>query len=274
MDIQQEALTLGWRPREQFQGNPDKFVEAEDFVERGKHIMPILRKNNEKLVGTVESLQSEVGTLKQSIASLNESTQELIKFHEESTKAQVSKARTELLAEIKGARAEEDVDAEIAAVGKLSEFDAAQKAVASTTSAATVATPASTAAPVAPEVTAWMKENSWYGVDQVRTGMAIGVATKMRAEGDTRVGTAFLDDVAKEVEEKLGEGDKRTPVSKVEGNRGSGQGRVGGTDYASLPADARAMCDKQAEKFVGTDRVFKTTKEWQAHYAAEYFKGN
>ena len=275
MDIEQEARELGHLPKEQFRGDPDKWVDAETFVERGKHIMPILKKNNEKLLGTVGQLQAEVGSLKQSIASMTESTKELIAFHEESTKAQVAKARETLLAEIKAARVDENVDAEVAAVGKLSEFDAAQKAVAKAEAPST-STPTPTPEPVSPEVAAWMAENPWYGSDEIRTGMALGVAKQLRKNGDARMGSEFLAAVAEIVEDKLGEGDKSpaSPASKVESNRGSGGGRSGRQDYASLPPDARAYCDKQAEKFVGPSKVFKTAKDWQAHYATEYYKAN
>ncbi len=269
MEVEQEAAALGWTPREQFRGDPEKFIEAADFLERGRHIMPILRKNNEKLVGTVGQLQAEVGTLKNTLAGFEESTKELIKFHEESTKQQVAKARADLLAEIKEARTSEDVDAEVAAVGRLSEFDAAQKVATTPT-----ATPQPTSAPLHPEVKAWMAENTWYGVDKIRTGMAMGVAEQFRANGDLRQGKEFLDAVAGVVESKLGPGENAPPASKVEANRGGGQGRSGGTDYTALPADARAQCDKQASKFVGPDKVFKTAKEWNTHYAEQYFKGN
>ena len=45
-----EARMFGWVPREEFRGSDDDWVDAETFVRRGKEIMPILRKNNEKLL--------------------------------------------------------------------------------------------------------------------------------------------------------------------------------------------------------------------------------
>ena len=47
--VEQEARTLGWVPAEEFKGDPNRWVDAETFVERGHTVMPILRKNNERL---------------------------------------------------------------------------------------------------------------------------------------------------------------------------------------------------------------------------------
>ena len=267
--IEQEASLMGWQPKEQFRGAPEKWTDAQEFVDRGKHLMPILRKNNERLTGELTALKTQVATLTASLSEASTSMKDLVEFHKEATKAQVAKARADLLTELKEAKTEGDVDAEIAATSKLSEFDAAQK---------TVAAPAAKNEPatveIAPEVKQWMTENPWYGQDQERTGLAMGVAQKLRAQGTTLVGRAFLEQVAITVAERLGEGETTTPQSKVEGGGRGADSRSGGTGYVNLPSDAKAQCDKEAKKFVGPNRVFKDAKAWNAHFAEQYFKGN
>lgn len=271
MDIEQEAISLGWSPKDQFKGDEAKWVDAETFVERGKQIMPILRKNNERLLGEVAELKSTVSTLTQAVTQSNESVAALKEFHETSTKAQVEKARRDLLAELKQAKTDGDVDAEVDATAALSEFDAAQKAV----KAAPAPPPAAKASPALnPEVEQWMKDNPWYGIDHIRTGMMDGVSKKLRADGNTKVGKLFLEEAAEQVEQTLGGGEQRQ--SKVDGGAAGrgGSGGSGGSGYASMPKEAREQCDKLAEKFVGPNKVYKTAKEWQTFYAAEYQKGN
>src|ERR1035437_653917 len=129
MEAEQEASLMGWMPKEQFKGDPAKWTSAEEFVDRGKHLMPILRKNNERLVGEIEGLKTQVNQLNASLSESSGAMKDLMKFHEKATKTQVAKARSDLLAELKEAKTEGDVDAEIEATSKLSEFDAAQKAV-------------------------------------------------------------------------------------------------------------------------------------------------
>ena len=268
MDAEQEATLMGWMPKEQFRGDPAKWTDAQEFVDRGKHLMPILRKNNERLVGEIEGLKTQVNQLNASLSESSGAMKDLMRFHEESTKAQVAKARADLLAELKEAKTDGDVDAEIEAQSKLSEFDAAQKAV---------VTPAKKEEPkpeeVSPEVKQWNLENPWYGVDQERTGLALGVANKLRAQGSTLTGRPFLEAVATIVAERLGEGETRSPTSKVEGG-GRGANTRGGTGYTGLPSDARAQCDKDAGKFVGPNKAFKDVKSWNAYFADQYFKGN
>jgi len=267
MDAAAEAALMGWIPKEQFRGDPSKWTDAQEFVDRGKHLMPILRKNNERLVGEIEGLKTQVNQLNASLSESSGAMKDLMKFHEESTKAQVAKARADLLTELKEAKTDGDVDAEIEATAKLSEFDAAQKAT------KTSVTPAAKAEEISPEVKQWNLENPWYGVDQERTGLAMGVAQKLRAQGTTLVGRAFLEQVAITVAERLGEGEIQQPQSKVEGG-GRGADSRGGTGYAGLPSDAKAQCDKDAGKFVGPNKAFKTSKEWNTYFADQYFKGN
>lgn len=269
MEISEEASLLGWVPKEQFRGDPDKWVEAEEFVERGKHILPILRKNNEKLLGEITILKGQVGTLSDAMKEATESMEALKVFHKESTEAQVAKARREILDRLKAAKTEQDVDAEVEVQAELSEFDAAGKV-------ATKPAPKVESAPepLAPEVKAWMAENPWYGVDQERTGLAMGIANRLKAENTLLKGSAFLAEVKRVLEERWGalEDGSGASASKVEGGGGrGGSSRSGGKDYASLPADARARCDADAKKFVGANKVYKTTKEWNAFFASQYF---
>ena len=42
---------LGWAPKESFRGDPQLWMDAKTYVNRGEQIMPILRKNNQKRGG-------------------------------------------------------------------------------------------------------------------------------------------------------------------------------------------------------------------------------
>ena len=49
-DFEGEARAQGWVPQEEFRGRENDWVDAETFVKRGREILPIVRKNNEKLL--------------------------------------------------------------------------------------------------------------------------------------------------------------------------------------------------------------------------------
>jgi hypothetical protein len=266
--VEQQAALMGWVPKEQFRGDEANWVEAEAFVEKGKHVMPILHKNNERLLATVGGLNAELASLKAKIAEQSASMEDFRVFHEEATKAQVAAARREILDGLKAAKVDGDVDAEVAAQAQLSEFDSAQRV---TKTVATVVPPkeAPVSDTISPEFKAWNAVNTWFGTDHIKTGMAQGVANKLRAEGNTKTGNAFLDDVTAGVDALFGGGSPRQ--DKVEGGGGAGGPRGSGpATYANLPAEARAICDKQAARFVGENKMFKDVKSWQTHYAKLY----
>jgi len=52
-----EAKEMGWVPQDQFKGDPEKWRPADEFVRRGEDILPIVRKQNEKLHGELKELR-------------------------------------------------------------------------------------------------------------------------------------------------------------------------------------------------------------------------
>lgn len=56
-DWEAEAEAFGWVPQDQFKGDPEKWRPAEEFVRRGEEILPIVRKQNEKLSAKVTELE-------------------------------------------------------------------------------------------------------------------------------------------------------------------------------------------------------------------------
>ena len=57
-DYAAEASAQGWVAKDDYRGNEADWVDAETFVRRGKEIMPILRKNNEKLLKELKEARS------------------------------------------------------------------------------------------------------------------------------------------------------------------------------------------------------------------------
>jgi len=269
MDIEQEARLQGWVSKEEFKGDGSKWVDADAYVERGSHIMPILQNNNKRLLSELESVKSVVETLKATVDSQNQSMEELKVFHQESTAAQVEKARRELLADLKLAKSEGDVEQEVKITSDLSRFDAAQVA---TQSAPEVKVTKSQEPPLSHETITWMNKNPWYGVDMERTGLMDGVAKRLRKENSPLTGTAFLEAAGEIVAERWGDKEVSSSSKVESGSYSSNSGRTSGS-YATLPSEAKEICEKQATRFVGADKVYKTKKEWQEFFASEYHKG-
>lgn len=254
-----EARQMGWQPLEKFRGDPAKWTDAKTYVERGKEIMPLLRANNARLLG-------ELSTVKEQLQAANTAIEQLREVSAEITKERVKAVRKELQAGIRTAREEGNVEEEDALTDKLAELRAAEKET-----PARAAPQASGAPAVDPAFTRWAakEENSWFGQDQRRTALAMGIARELREDPANKdlVGLPFYERVAEEVEATLNPKPQR--ADRVEGSRGSGNGSGGAKSYDALPADAKKVCDRQASQFVG--KGFKDLAAWRAHYTSIYF---
>jgi len=257
-----EARTLGWVPKEEFRGDPARWADADAFVQRGHEIMPILRANNQRLMGELTSMQTALAQANEAITQLRESSAEIVRDR-------VKAAKAELMQQLTAAKKDGDAAAEAELTEKLIDIRVAEKGAGAPPSAAK-AEPG-----VDPAFTAWKSQpgNEWFGVDRRKTSLAIGIAQELRAAGETMVGVKFYEKVAQEVDATLNPR-RDPPADKVEGSRGGAGTQGGGSTrtkgYNQLPEEAKAACDKQAKKFAGT-AAFKTEADYRTHYAKLYF---
>ena len=271
MELEQEARTLGWVPQEDFKGNTEKWVDAETWVERGKHVMPILQKDREKLMVKVADQDSKIARLESLVLAGQEALGAMEEFHTEQTKRQVDKARKDILEGLKTAKRDGDVDAEVDLTDALSTIDAGIQAAAVDAAKPKPQVAQAAAHEADPEFLAWRRDNTWFETDRVKTAAAIGVGEELRHQGNRDTGRAFYDAVSAEVDRRFG--GNKPPVSKVEGSQG-GSGRTSeGKSFADLPPDAKEACDKYIPKVVGEGRRHKDAASWRKAYATEYFKG-
>lgn len=278
-EIEQEARTLGWVPQEEFKGDPSKWVSAETFVERGHTVMPILRKNNEKLEAMVRQQTAEIERMKNLYNASQESIQELQKVHAEATKKAVADARKEVMTQLRAAKESGDIDTEMQLTEQLAEIKAAENDLKNAQPPAAAPAPVQSAQAgadaVHPDFAGWQAEHTWFGTDQRKTLRAMGIAQELRAdpENDNLQGRAFFDKIVEVMEERTSGIPRSSKVgeSRPSGSPMSGGGR--GRSYADLPADAKAACDRQGAKLVGEGRAFKDISAWRTYYTNLYYQG-
>ena len=278
---EQRASQLGWKPQEQFQGDPDKWISAEEFLDRADHVMPILRENNRKLQSELAAETSARKKLEGAIADMKDSLEAMKEYQSAETLRQVEKARRELLAQLKQAKVDGDVDLEVRLTSELSQVDADLRVAGESKAAEEKAAGSGTskgqenrgsAEPeLPPSFVAWKARNPWYGKDLRKTALANGIAAELRNNPDNAhlVHDAFFELLDTELKAEFGS----RGGSKVEGGAGGRTAGVGSgkKGYAALPADAKAVCDRQEARMVGANRAFKDQAEWRAHYATQYF---
>lgn len=262
VSVEDQARALGWVPQEEFRGDPEKWADAETFVEKGRHIMPLLQKNNDRLQGQLAQLQERQRATEAALAQAQAALADMEEQHTVQTQKAVDAARKELKAQI--AQASENGDH--VALAELTD-QLAQMPVEVEKPVKTI--PA--AQPLPPDFVSWQNDNPWFGVDMRKTALANAVGQELRNSGSTLVGRPFWDAVSKEVESVFGAKNEEPVSDKVEGSRGSGRGASTGRTYADLPSEAKAACDADLRSKVGDGKRYKTAAEWRNRYAEIYF---
>lgn len=268
-EVQAEAEKMGWIPPARYRGEPERFVDADTFLERGETVLPIVKKQLATERETTRQQSVQIGELGKQLKAAQDAIADIEERHTVATQKAVERARADLKLSLE--RASEAGDH--AAVAQITE---------QMTDLATAVKEKETPKKEEvkreeykpdPELVAWNAENDWFGPkDRKRTALALATAEDMRADGDKRQGRDFFEAVKDEVFKLM---PLRSAASdKVEGARHSADGdtrTAAKKSYASLPADAKRQCEEEARQFVGDGKRYKTKAEWQAKYADLYF---
>lgn len=274
----QEARNLGWVPKEEWKGESARWVDADVFLQRQE----IVRGEREHLRSELSQRDAQIRSLGESLRAANAAISALEKSHDEDVKAQVEQARADLKAEIARASEADDHAAVAEATDKLTQLNAREALAEKDEGAREARTeqPAKTGPQIAPEmkaeIDAWEADNRPW-ISQTRNLRMMNlIAMELREKGDQRRGRVFMDAVKAEVEKELGQGPSREGDSKVGSGSGGGGRREQSSvnkGYADLPAEAKAICDRQAARLVGPNRAHKDIESWRKSYASQYFEG-
>jgi len=229
-EVQHEAESQGWVPKERFRGNESDWVDADTFVKRGREILPILRKNNENLIKDLQA-----------------------------TKDQIKESRAQAISDGDGQK----VNALDDALDQAKEnFKEAKQSVKDVVSAKD---PEPTPEAIDPGLQVWLDRNTWFGQDKRLTGMVNGIGESLRLEFPLLKGQAFLDKLdevlAEEFPNKFGK--KQSPSSRVESGSGR-QSRSGGNaqSYDNLPPEAKSACDRFVKQKLMTREQYVADFDW------------
>lgn len=222
-DYEAEARDQGWRPEDEWSGDPPKggFKTAQQFVEDGEKINPILRNK-------IDRLESRVEQLLESNKKFGEFTQKSIE-REKKEKAEVIKKLEEAR---KQAIAEGDGEA----------FDAADKQLQSLNQPSNQQS--DELDPVAKD---WLQHNKWYETDPVLGPYADGIADRLVAQGYTPGSRAYFGELTQRVKDAFPDkfenpNRKRSNGVEAEGEKGSKDSNA--KTWANLPADAKRECEQ------------------------------
>lgn len=269
--LEAEAKSMGWVPEDQFKGNKDHWVDAEEFVERGRKVLPILIANNKRQARELLSRDQKIDTLTQQVTNATTAIEKLEKHYTEANKRAVQNAKDSLKAELKQAREDGDVDAEERILGEIGDIQHREREAAKEPEK-------KPEAPKTPEISddmkQWYRDNSWFGSpkpEDMKKSKAIArIAEDMRDEGNELVGVEFMNEALRIYEEQVGE-PTRQPSQKVETPNPRGGGRASSKSFASLPKEAKDACRQDSDDLVGPGKRYKTQQEWENAYAKIYY---
>jgi len=266
-EVQAAAEKMGWIPPSRFKGQPEKFVDADLYIERGETVLPIVREQNKRLHGELENLRAESAKTAAALKAAQNAIDQIEERHSVETQKAVERARQQVKAQLSAASEAGDHEGVAELTDQLVKLNVAEP---EKKSAPAPIVPAPQFTPD-PALVAWNQENPWFGTNKRKTALALGIAEELRDAGETSTGRAFFEKVAAEVEKEAGTPEPRG--DKVEGSRGSeGESRARGSrTYASLPADAKQTCDADARRFVGEGKKYKTLNDWRSRFAELYF---
>lgn len=250
-----EARKFGWVPQEEFAGPPEKWRDAETFLERGKEINGFLRKDLNKLADYNKKLEVELSELKQTM-------KEFAAFHQETEKRAYERAQRELREAKKQAIAEGDGERVI----EIEEQQEKLKAIDPDKKAPKVSeTPVEIRPALQAQFDEWRTKNTWYGTDEDLSIYADAVGTKLRQTNPELIGADYLAAVEQKVKATFPQKFQRRQAN-VDGGGESGASASSkskaGKRYQDLPPEAKKACDK----FV-RDKLLT-----QEEYVKQYFE--
>ena len=231
-DIEAEARAEGWVPEAEWKGEPPKhgFLSAEEFVERGKTVIPILNSKLKERDGELESLRAELTGIKETAQRFEQFSQRAIereKAERQRVEAQLEAARAQAITDGDGTAA---VQAERA----LNELRQAP-------------TPQAPPPPALAEqdANAWVAKNPWFGEDEVMRKWAESHSRELLGRGIAKPGLDVLNRVAEDVKRAFPDRFQSAPQSRISSVEGAGrrQAPSGRRTFDDLPQEAKTQFD-------------------------------
>ena len=254
---EKRARAMGWRPKEEFKGDPEHWIDAAQFADNADKSLPLAKAEARRALERADRLEAE-------LRKQQEDIKRFAAFHAKVEEDSYNRAREQLRRELIEARHSFDADKELQVEDQLRALDYEQR----TRATPQQREPEQPQAPqVDPEVSGWLEDaGKTWGKNPRAVQMSQMVAEEMRKNGEDSTGVAFLEKVKHAMRKEFPQffdgmtNERRSSAAPVASGAGAaprGKGKV----FADLPADAKQAC----RDFV--KRGFVT----EAQYVKEYF---
>jgi hypothetical protein len=235
--VQQEALEQGWVPKDEFDGDPERFVDAGEFLRRGE----LFRK-----------IEAQSKDIKKANAALAELARHNAKIREQ----EYARAVADLKVQKKTALSEGDADKVVEIDDKL-DLVKDQQRLASQQQLQQAQIPQE----VHPELQNWISNNSWYETNKGMRGWADARGVELAEEGKSP--RDVLKALEKEVKDRFKEkftNPNRERAGAVEGVRGRPSNAKGDESYELTDTERTIMDTLIKQKVLTKEEYIKQLK--------------
>jgi len=237
--VEDQARALGWKPEEEYTGKPEKWTDAEKFLE-------VHGKNNGALRKALEKQAAELLELKKQMGGLDAA-------HKKIFDIQIKKAKEEFdqqIAFLKAQRKEAVRSGEYDAVDELDEqIEKAKLRGPDIPEIETPKQPQQQDWRENPILVKWAEKNTWFEKDEDMSLYAGTLGVQIRKDNPSISFQEVLDRVEERVKKafphKFKSGEDR--ASRVEGSSTSSQNKGEVGTYASLNKAEKEACDEAVE---------------------------
>ena len=247
-EIIDRARMMGHIPKEEFRGDPEKWVPPDKYVERAESMMPIMKSQMGKYENKISNLEAQ-------IESQKKTTEKLLKMGETVQKRAYEQAKKDLTAQQVQAVSDGDVE----------KWQRLEYQKESLPQPEVIEAEQPVSSPVFDQ---WRSGNEWYLKDEDMTDFANLYGQKMQQQNPNMPYDQILTSVEKKIKETFPtkfENPNREIPSAVDGstNRQVTE-KSNGQSYNDLPADAKAMCNQNVEQ-----GLYKSKEDWVKAYFEE-----
>lgn len=242
VDYESEARSQGWRPQEEWKGDPDKWKSAERFVKDGENILPLVQSKK-------RALEEQVAELAGRVEQLTDSNRQ---FQEFSHKALEKEKRDRKRAE----QELRDIRKKAIAEGDGETFEEVDRQIAELQSQ----DQPSTQPP--PGANEFLRDNPWYGKDSEMSTYADALGPRLNGEGYYE--RAYFDELAKRVKQAFPHKFDKPKAPSVEADGTKEPSGKKGRSFDDLPREAQKMCERFVKDIPGyTKDQYLETYEWE-----------
>jgi len=281
-DYRPEAIKMGWKPIEEFKGDPSQWRDAKTFVEYGETSPAILRQRVDKLDQALERERTEAKRqqeqMQKHLEGMRRAQDYALKRQRETFMSQIEAVKQQ---------AAQDGDPDLYRHARQQE-EAARQAWETEDKQLSQAYPkAEPEQPeMPPEVKDWVSRNPWYQSDPAMAQTAIGIEQSLLAEAPGLSTAERLDQVSQRIrsiypskfgsqpaqpqQQANGQDRPRRQGSPVEGaQRMSGPQNSASGRFGELPGDA-----KQEYANAVKEGYIKDTAQERKNWAEVYLNPN